>query len=174
MNADQLEETREVLSGDRVVDVLHLGLTPRVGFPGVAALARRYGFTVHIDGPNAYGGMRAMVFVPETLLTPQESPVPTPAAVPREVMGSGQEPTIIESETVPPSIPEITSGGLPRRRRRAAALAAVPHTPDSAAGYVDDEGASTGTEVLPRPEIAAEWRFGSQTGRAAAYEHTEG
>ncbi|WP_019930248.1 ATP-binding protein [Nocardia sp. BMG111209] len=173
MNADQLEETREVLSGDRVVDVLHLGLTPRVGFPGVAALARRYGFTVHIDGPNAYGGMRAMVFVPETLLTPQESPVPTPEVVTRKAEGSGQEPSIIESETVPPSVPEITNGGLPRRRRRAAALSAVPHTPETSAGYLDDERPS-GPEVLPRPEIAAEWRIGSQTGRAAAYEHTEG
>ncbi|MBB5911797.1 signal transduction histidine kinase [Nocardia transvalensis] len=73
MNAEQMEEARQVLAGERVVDIHQLGPAPRVGFPGIAALARRYGFTVYIDGPNTYGGMRAMVYIPEALLAPRES-----------------------------------------------------------------------------------------------------
>ncbi|WP_169811548.1 ATP-binding protein, partial [Nocardia harenae] len=65
MNSEQMEEARQVLAGERSVDIHQLGPSPKVGFPGVAALARRYGFTVYIDGPNAYGGMRAMVYIPE-------------------------------------------------------------------------------------------------------------
>ncbi|WP_246011433.1 sensor histidine kinase [Nocardia mexicana] len=72
MNSEQMEEARQVLAGERVVDIHQLGPAPRVGFPGIASLARRYGFTVYIDGPNAYGGMRAMVYVPEQLLSPRE------------------------------------------------------------------------------------------------------
>ncbi|HEY1179164.1 MAG TPA: hypothetical protein VGF17_23670, partial [Phytomonospora sp.] len=68
MNAEQRENARLILSGERPVDVHQLGPSPKVGFPGIAALARRYGFSVTVDGPNAYGGMRAMVFVPESLL----------------------------------------------------------------------------------------------------------
>ncbi|MEU6558747.1 ATP-binding protein [Nocardia nova] len=89
MNPEQMEEARQVLAGERSVDIHQLGPSPRVGFPGIAALARRYGFTVYIDGPNIYGGMRAMVYVPEGLLTTRpdaalESPAAPPISAPAE------------------------------------------------------------------------------------------
>lgn len=180
MNPEQLEETRRVLAGDQVVDIHALGPTPRVGFPGVAALARRYGFSVYIDGPNMYGGMRAMVFIPETLLAAPAAAqptapaaVPTPAPVPMTVAAPAPvpaptrlpspdpEPTVVAMDSVAPQ--ELTSGGLPRRRRRSATVALATAGPDAA-----DATASA------RPDIAAAWHSGSQRGRAAAYEHSEG
>ncbi|MGW4716665.1 sensor histidine kinase [Nocardia sp. NPDC004260] len=164
MNAEQMEEARQVLAHERPVDIHQLGPSPKVGFPGIAALARRYGFTVYIDGPNVYGGMRAMVYIPESLLvTPQNvqevAPVteakPEPATVPAQDAPSEQpgenEPSL--------SVSEITSGGLPKRRRRTVALAPV--------GPRTEPG-------LARPEVAAAWHTGSKSGRAAASDDTEG
>ncbi|WP_438944101.1 sensor histidine kinase [Nocardia blacklockiae] len=239
MNAEQMEEARQVLAGERVVDIHQLGPAPRVGFPGIAALARRYGFTVYIDGPNTYGGMRAMVYVPEALLTPRETGTPEAntnaptviAAAPepesttpstrhgfdREPVGSAPAPvrmtggahtvtteglrtggtddtragtasgprpltttsgahaaatddqfvtaaneTEDDSESVS-TVHEITPGGLPRRRRRTVSVSALSRS-----------GPDTDTE-LPRPDIAAAWQSGTQSGRtSAAHENTEG
>ncbi|GAA5091144.1 sensor histidine kinase [Nocardia iowensis] len=168
MNAEQMEEARQVLAHERSVDIHQLGPSPKVGFPGIAALARRYGFTVYIDGPNVYGGMRAMVYIPEALLmTPQPGqevapsreivaePTPAPAPVSEP---QSEEPS--ESEAF--AVHEITSGGLPKRRRRTVALAPV--------GPRTEPG-------LARPDIAAAWHNGSKSGRAAASDqsdHTEG
>ncbi|WP_280251645.1 sensor histidine kinase [Nocardia abscessus] len=164
MNAEQMEEARQVLAHERPVDIHQLGPSPKVGFPGIAALARRYGFTVYIDGPNVYGGMRAMVYIPESLLvTPQNvqevAPVteakPEPVTVPAQDAPSEQPG---ENEQ-PLTLSEITSGGLPKRRRRTVALAPV--------GPRTEPG-------LARPEIAAAWHTGSKSGRAAASDDTEG
>ncbi|MFI9507945.1 ATP-binding protein [Nocardia sp. NPDC052566] len=169
MNAEQMEEARQVLANERPVDIHQLGPSPKVGFPGVAALARRYGFTVYIDGPNAYGGMRAMVYIPEALLvTPQPSaevaapaapaeqpapaaPPPAPELVP---VRAARENVVEEKEF---ALHEITDGGLPKRRRRPVAPvpAARAHGPATEPG-------------LARPDIAAAWHTGSKSGRAAA------
>ncbi|RDI69225.1 hypothetical protein DFR76_101763 [Nocardia pseudobrasiliensis] len=239
MNAEQMEEARQVLAGERVVDIHSLGPAPRVGFPGIAALARRYGFTVYIDGPNAYGGMRAMVYIPEALLAQPPAPqvpaeitaAPAAAALTRaeaaapvsveaaapvtvSIVPAAETPTApplpapaaqaaIENQfppaelTRPTAVPEpagdptpttisapvaairpapeltrdedadestvhdITPGGLPRRRRRTVAVSTLTRGPRT-----DD--------ALPRTDIAAAWHSGSQSGRAAAYDHTEG
>ncbi|MGW4246881.1 ATP-binding protein [Nocardia sp. NPDC004722] len=163
MNPEQLEETRRVLAGDQIVDVHALGPTPRVGFPGVAALARRYGFSVYVDGPNMYGGMRAMVFIPETLLaapTPVVVAAPIPVPAPAPVPAPDPEPTLVAMESVSQ---DLTTGGLPKRRRRSASV--------SAAATVRAVEAESGSA---RTDIAAAWHSGSQRGRAAAFEHSEG
>ncbi|MEV0651076.1 hypothetical protein AB0I28_38065 [Phytomonospora sp. NPDC050363] len=170
MNAEQRESARQILSGERPVDIHQLGPSPKVGFPGIAALARRYGFSVTVDGPNAYGGMRAMVFVPETLLvTPAEdrepvvaaaattpaAPAPAASAAPSAVAAA-----IAEAESAEPA---ETPGGLPKRRRRAVAgPVANGHHP------------RPNSSEPARPGIAAAWHTGTQSGRAAASDHTEG
>ncbi|MEU1980531.1 sensor histidine kinase [Nocardia sp. NPDC019395] len=223
MNSEQMEEARQVLANERSVDIHQLGPAPKVGFPGIAALARRYGFTVYIDGPNAYGGMRAMVYIPEALLVAPKAnhdndalanggPAPRElAAVPggpaSSVSGStgnalvgnsvpgahsatetgahAAVPATAESpapgEWAAPAaqstgqtddeqrttVHDITSGGLPRRRRRAAAVPADINDRLSSGQPRTEPG-------QPRPDIAAAWQSGSKSGRAAASENTEG
>ncbi|MFD4459501.1 sensor histidine kinase [Nocardia sp. NPDC058480] len=160
MSREQMEEARQVLSGERVVDINALGPSPRVGFPGVAALARRYGFAAYVDGPNIYGGTRAMVFVPAALLVtaaevhrPKHAEAPEPAAPQpvSEITRPAPEPDPVEHDR--------TTGGLPKRTRRAVAPA--------------DERVGT-AETLARPELAAAWHSGSRHGRAAAARSTKG
>ncbi|MGY0498578.1 sensor histidine kinase [Nocardia sp. FBN12] len=157
MSREQMEEARQVLSGERVIDINALGPSPRVGFPGVAALARRYGFAAYVDGPNIYGGTRAMVFVPAALLVtatevhhPKHAEVPEPVAPQPVPEAAAPEPEAVEHER--------TTGGLPKRTRRAITPADAP--------------ADTGG--LARPELAAAWHSGSRHGRAAAARSTKG
>ncbi|RBO93634.1 ATP-binding protein [Nocardia puris] len=178
MSPEQMEEARQILAGERPIDIHQLGPSPKVGFPGAAALARRYGFTVFIDGPNAYGGMRAMVYIPEALLAPVDSTAGTPAtpaeapareAAPIRESAPAPEPApvrepvavaVAQAESEPVAH-EITEGGLPKRRRREVAPPVVART-------------DTGSQpALARPDIAAAWHTGSKSGRAAA-DNTEG
>jgi hypothetical protein len=213
MNAEQMEDARQVLTGERVVDVHQLGPSPRVGFPGIAALARRYGFSVYLDGPNPYGGTRAMVYVPETLLVPRLEPAAATeltateftrtdfttiesvaleattttlsvAAAPVEIV----PPHAVPSHTATPShaapvrpVPmalapepdwdeatpsEVTSGGLPKRRRHVVAVESLVAAPTENAAPTD----RASDAELARPDIAAAWQSGSRSGRAAALE----
>ncbi|GAD82473.1 ATP-binding protein [Nocardia asteroides] len=175
MSQEQMEEARQILSGERAVDINTLGPSPRVGFPGVAALARRYGFAAYVDGPNIYGGTRAMVFIPAALLVATTEPVAPepelPAAEPpaRELLPAEpvaaettgrHRPAIALAEPDPdPAEFDRTTGGLPKRRRRQVAPA--------------DDRADT-AEQPGRPELAAAWHSGSRHGRAAAAHSTEG
>jgi hypothetical protein len=154
MNAEQMEDARQILSGEVTVDVHQLGPSPRVGFPGIAALARRYGFAVYLDGPNAYGGMRAMVFVPESLLLAQREPAIEPIAAAVGVAAVPAPMTLVESGPV-----SLTHSGLPKRRRHAVSVESESPTPELA---------------LARPDIAAAWHSGSKSGRAAASDQIEG
>ncbi|WP_028478399.1 ATP-binding protein [Nocardia sp. CNY236] len=168
MNAEQMEEARQVLAHERPVDIHQLGPSPKVGFPGIAALARRYGFTVYIDGPNVYGGMRAMVYIPESLLVSPQNvqevapviearPEPVAVAVPDAALTLDAQ---RREDDKPFSVHEVTSGGLPKRRRRTVALAPV--------------GPRTEQPGRARPEIAAAWHTGSRSGRNATSDDTEG
>ncbi|NUS42293.1 MAG: sensor histidine kinase [Mycobacteriaceae bacterium] len=174
MNTEQMEQARLVLSGERTVDVHELGPSPRVGLPGVAALARRYGFAVYIDGPNAYGGMRAMVFIPDSLLVPRPDDADANSAqdsltAVETVLDSGaakndESPSELdefaELDELAPAGADTTSGGLPKRRRRDA-LATVEHNEEQ-------------DSVPARPEVAAAWHNGSRSGRTAVEPESEG
>ncbi|MGW1053499.1 ATP-binding protein [Streptomyces sp. NPDC002521] len=104
MSDEELERARQMLEGHHQVDILAMEAYPKVGFPVIALLARRYGIEVALSGPNRYGGMRASVFIPEVLLTqvPTEPQTAQPAAIPASAQ------------------PAVTENGLQIRRRRAA------------------------------------------------------
>ncbi|MBO0852241.1 MAG: sensor histidine kinase [Nocardia sp.] len=126
MNAEQMEESRQILAGERTIDIHQLGPTPRVGFPGIAALARRYGFTVYIDGPNIYGGMRAMVYVPETLLAARPDDLESAAAPSISGIGRTEAPA---AERAPAVI--STPASMPGPEHAPAPVASVPEMPSS-------------------------------------------
>jgi hypothetical protein len=171
-----------------------------VGFPGIAALARRYGFTVYIDGPNIYGGMRAMVYVPEGLLAARPDnlesvtapPISTPievAAAPAAVGSAHAAPApvtlsaapaapVAEAEPLPAADPTPTGQSSTVHeitpgglpRRRRRSVA----LPASARGPRTDTGQPHTDTGLPRVDIAEAWQTGSTSGRAAAHDNSEG
>jgi hypothetical protein len=70
MDTEELQHAAALLSGLQSVDINRLGDPPRVGFAVVGVLAARYGFKVSVDTRSPYGGVRAVVFLPNGLLTP--------------------------------------------------------------------------------------------------------
>ncbi|WP_280347280.1 ATP-binding protein [Nocardia neocaledoniensis] len=191
MSQEQMEEARQVLSGERVVDINSLGPSPRVGFPGVAALARRYGFAAYVDGPNIYGGTRAMVFIPAALLVsaaelrrPElEQPAPSAPEPAQAEPAAPVAPPEPAPEPVALSLPEPETTG--RHRPPAEAPAAETSTEDYARttgglpkrrrrGVTPLDERTDTAENPGRPELAAAWHSGSRLGRAAAEQSTEG
>ncbi|MFF1869292.1 ATP-binding protein [Streptomyces sp. CB03911] len=81
------------------IDLNDLGETPRLGLAVVGRLAQAYGFQVSLR-PSAYGGVRAVLIVPQELITTAPAtgrahgigiasgPRPLPAAVPRPASGT--------------------------------------------------------------------------------------
>ncbi|WP_017974965.1 ATP-binding protein [Actinopolyspora halophila] len=123
-----LEEQRraERLLSNEHVALDEIGDPPRVGFAVVGLLAARYGLRVSVDAPPRYGGVRAVVFVPNESLTHVE----------REQQQQTEEPAAATGEVRE----STTSSGLPKRSRRdrettaTQAPAAVPEGSDSATG----------------------------------------
>ncbi|WP_265568974.1 sensor histidine kinase [Streptomyces hygroscopicus] len=158
MHQDEVEFATRLLSGEHSLLLTELGDPPRGGFATIGRLVRQYGFTVSIDKPAPYGGVRAVVFIPDRLLTlldEQSKPMSAMAPVPRQ--------------TPPPSAVEdgaTTPDGLPQRRRRRPQPAHTAGSPGRA-------------EQAPTPaETQATWsayQAGTASGRAAARtDHHEG
>ncbi|WP_455361898.1 ATP-binding protein [Streptomyces sp. SYSU K21746] len=115
----QVEERASVLLSSRqAVDVTRLDDPPQFGFAVIGVLAARYGFSVSVDTHSPYGGVRAVVFLPASLLThvdaaaaPEPSSVPEPSPAPHRTSAPTPVPAPLPAEAT-------TAGGLPRRRRR--------------------------------------------------------
>ncbi|MWA00629.1 ATP-binding protein [Actinomadura sp. LD22] len=156
MDAEELQRAAELLSGEASVDVHRLGDPPRVGFAVAGVLAARYGFTVSVDSRSPYGGVRAVVFVPDELLTEVAD---DPRARPAASNGGGERARAADAADVP-----STRHGLPKRSRVAVAdRAAEPEEPDAA------DPASWAEPVRPPRETAAglgAWQRGTRSGRA--------
>ncbi|MFH0246136.1 ATP-binding protein [Streptomyces sp. HK10] len=101
------------LSGQAPVLLTQMPNPPRFGIPVAGVLAARYGFRISADQESAYGGVRAVVYLPNDRLVTstarQAQPSPPPAA-------PGTPPAEIPQAPVP--VPERPDG-LPQRRRRA-------------------------------------------------------
>lgn len=177
MNAEQLGHARRILSGQEAVDVHSLGPSPKVGFPGIAALSRRYGFSVVVDGPNAYGGMRALVYVPEALLAggAAEAAAPAVPAQPQAPVLESAAPSPFPEEPAgygDPNEPAETAGGLPKRRRRTAIdppLDGRSRRPSPEP--LRNDGVPSAEPA--RPGVIAAWHNGTKSGRAAASDQNE-
>lgn len=177
-------------------DLARLGAVPRLGLACVGRWSRELGFNVELSGASAYGGTRAVTFVPFRLLTEPPShltpgrrasartaPTPQQAAEPEPVRQHEQHDPAehMELSARPqPGVPAVseTEAGLPRRRNRrqaapAATLRPGPETQPS-------PGAAPATPWTPEAARAsiASVVSGSLRGRAAldadrATEHAE-
>ncbi|MER6910823.1 ATP-binding protein [Streptomyces sp. NPDC000594] len=118
------------------IDVNDLGETPRLGLAVVGRLSQAYGFQVSLRS-SAYGGVRAVLVVPQELITTVASATglahgigsssgPRAAGatlngepLSRQPTGPSTAHPPVEDE--PPVVTERTVNGLPQRRRKAPA-----------------------------------------------------
>ncbi|GGV40580.1 ATP-binding protein [Streptomyces griseoflavus] len=125
MDQETKDRAAALLSADGPVDITGLGDPPRFGFAVCGMLAARYGFAVSVGSVSPYGGVRAVIRVPESLLAAE---VVAPAE-PAEPAAESQEsaPQRLAPVPVGPShVVGTTSGGLPKRRRRQGPISVVP------------------------------------------------
>ncbi|MEU9605907.1 ATP-binding protein [Streptomyces sp. NPDC048057] len=131
MNDEERQKATALLSGDVSPRLSQLGNQPKFGFPVIGLLATQYGFKVDVTGVSRYGGVRAVVLLPEELWTVEEAPPADEAPVRdiRQAEGRSQN----SGRTV---------HGLPKRGSRQTPLVnvsqrstarPVPRTPDEAA-----------------------------------------
>lgn len=124
MSQEEKDRAAALLSPETSVSITSLGNPPRVGFAVAGVLATRYGFKVSVDSVSPYGGVRAVILLPESLLTNE---APEPAADAAAFADTGRPATGPRSAPMPAPVQIIgtTPGGLPKRRRRPA-VAVVP------------------------------------------------
>ncbi|MFE3166634.1 ATP-binding protein [Streptomyces sp. NPDC059224] len=165
MTPEQLDEARDILSGQRTDDITQLGALPKTGFRVVAALAGNYGFRVDVQAPNAMMGTRALLTLPADLLTTVDEAPPATAAhsVPQDALPSATEGRLALAPPTPepqpgperPPVPEVsstTASGLTRRHRRGTPAPAPARRPVNA-----EPG---------RASVIASWANGTRAARA--------
>lgn len=158
------------------IDVNDLGETPRLGLAVVGRLSQAYGFQVSLRS-SAYGGVRAVLVVPQALITTATSATglahgigassgPRPAGglprtqerPPRPVTG----PMTGDDEV--PVVSERTMDGLPQRRRKAPATTAPAAQTTAATATTNTAEAA---EATPEPEAPVQpgmWLAAFQSG----------
>lgn len=133
MGQEEKDRAAALLAPQAAISVSSLGIPPQFGFAVSGVLAARYGFKVSVDSVSPYGGVRAVVLLPDELLT-GDVPSPPPVAMRPLRRGSGgaprrQAPAPSPTPLFPPvGQPAVapqptgpiatTAGGLPKRRRK--------------------------------------------------------
>ncbi|NUK25933.1 ATP-binding protein [Streptomyces lunaelactis] len=174
MTPEQLDSARDILTGQRTDDITQLGARPQTGFRVAAALARAYGFRVDVQAPNSLLGTRALLTLPQDLLTtaPQAAqegpsaalasapsgrlPAPAPVPVATQPALTPVPPTAGESDQEGSAV-RTTASGLTVRSRRAAPASAPVSRPANA-----EPG---------RASVIAAWARGTQRARAEQGTH---
>ncbi|MFF2655486.1 ATP-binding protein [Streptomyces sp. NPDC058045] len=136
MSQEEKDRAAALLSPQGPIGLAALGNPPKFGFAVAGMLAARYGFKVSVDSVSPYGGVRAVILLPESLLT-TETPdrrngAAAPAARPEyPAAAQAAAPAPQHQHLTPVAAPEpsgpvgTTSGGLPKRRRQSP-VSAVP------------------------------------------------
>lgn len=130
MSDEDRQKASALLSGDDVTRLSQLGTQPKFGFPVVGLIARQYGFKVDVTGFSRYGGVRAVVLLPEELWTMEETPPPAPEAPVSNIrrVESGEQ---TAARTV---------HGLPKRGGRKPPVASVAGTGGTSGTGIPKEG----------------------------------
>ncbi|MFH8619934.1 ATP-binding protein [Streptomyces sp. NPDC017979] len=130
MNDEERQKATALLSGEVSPRLSQLGNQPKFGFPVIGLLASQYGFKVDVTGVSRYGGVRAVVLLPEELWTMEEAPIVEEAPVRdiRQAEGRSQN----SGRTV---------HGLPKRGSRQTPLVNVSQRTARPASRTPDEAA---------------------------------
>ncbi|WP_329170840.1 ATP-binding protein [Streptomyces decoyicus] len=192
MNEEEKARAAQLLSSENTASVSSLGNPPQFGFTVIGVLAARYGFSVSVDSTSPYGGVRAVVLLPDDLLTslhePEESPAvaasaplppenppghpasegpaPVPAApgYPAAAHPAAGGPPLGQPAPAHP-VPETTAGGLPKRRRRGA-ISIVPTENESTETPARDSARAA--------SVMGAFQRGTQSGRRSTDASNEG
>ncbi|WP_030985080.1 ATP-binding protein [Streptomyces sp. NRRL S-1813] len=192
MNEEEKARAAQLLSSENTASVSSLGNPPQFGFTVIGVLAARYGFSVSVDSTSPYGGVRAVVLLPDDLLTslhePEESPAvaasaplppenppghpasegpaPVPAAPGYPAAGhpAAGGPPLGQPAPAHP-VPETTAGGLPKRRRRGA-ISIVPTENESTETPARDSARAA--------SVMGAFQRGTQSGRRSTNAGNEG
>ncbi|MFJ1798975.1 ATP-binding protein [Streptomyces sp. NPDC088180] len=149
MGQEEKDRAAALLSPQAAISVSSLGIPPQFGFAVSGMLAARYGFRVSVDSVSPYGGVRAVVLIPDELLTTEAPPAVAPAEAseaavppppqmqqvrqPDQWQAPAPAPTPLfppapqqpDTATQPLAQITTTAGGLPKRRRKSP-VSAVP------------------------------------------------
>ncbi|MFF7071915.1 ATP-binding protein [Streptomyces pseudovenezuelae] len=120
MSDEDRQAAMELLSGDTAPRLSQMGTQPKFGFSVIGLLARQYGFSVDVTGVSRYGGVRAVVRLPEELWTMEETPPPAqdaPVSI-RRNENQASQPQAVEAVG-------RTAHGLPKRGQRQTPIASV-------------------------------------------------
>ncbi|WP_406455841.1 ATP-binding protein [Streptomyces sp. NBC_00876] len=145
---ERLNWAREVMSGKQRDDITQLGAYPQTGLRVASVLADQYGFRVELTAPNLYGGTRAIIVLPQALLTTPQPPRPSSA----QSLPAARPAPAPEAEPAPaPAAAPTTASGLTVRRRAGRPATDARPAPDPV---------EPGT-----PAVAAAWMAGSRRSR---------
>jgi hypothetical protein len=159
MSDEQRKKAGSMLSGEYIPAMSELGNPPQFGFPVIAELSRRYGFSVDVSSTSPYGGVRAVVRLPEDLLTEQSVEPTRPS------------PSVISpvGPVAPPEPTGLTANGLPKRASRQAPMSIVR----VAAAVPDHDVPSDDDSAVAAARMAA-LQQGTRSGRQPTAAHREG
>ncbi|MYX26533.1 ATP-binding protein [Streptomyces sp. SID8381] len=138
ISQEEKDRAAALLNTQGPVSITSLGSPPRVGFAVAGVLAARYGFKVSVDSVSPYGGVRAVILLPESLLT-HEVPQPQPAEITTHDFDGPESASYAAPGPSPVTIVGKTAGGLPKRRR---AVAVVPQPEPSVSDAPEPEQSS--------------------------------
>ncbi|MER7700795.1 MULTISPECIES: ATP-binding protein [unclassified Streptomyces] len=146
MGQEEKDRAAALLSPQAAISVSSLGIPPQFGFAVSGMLAARYGFRVSVDSVSPYGGVRAVVLIPDELLTTEAPPAAAPVEAPEAAVSHAPQgrradhrqaapapaptplfPPAPQPDTATQPLAQITTtaGGLPKRRRKSP-VSAVP------------------------------------------------
>ncbi|MGW2083865.1 ATP-binding protein [Streptomyces sp. NPDC001880] len=143
MGQEEKDRAAALLAPQASISVSSLGIPPQFGFAVSGVLAARYGFKVSVDSVSPYGGVRAVVLLPDELLT-GDVPAPPPpvaerydaeiASLPRRQAPAPSPTPLFPSAAQPLAAPlptgsATTAGGLPKRRRKSPVSVVPPAEP---------------------------------------------
>ncbi|MFE2044348.1 ATP-binding protein [Streptomyces sp. NPDC059477] len=120
MNDEDRQMASALLAGADMPRLSQLGNQPKFGFPVIGLLARQHGFNVDVTGVSRYGGVRAVVRLPEELWTMEET---VPPAGHSDNFGEAPVSSIRPHADGVPRIGGRTAHGLPKRGARKAPIA---------------------------------------------------
>ncbi|MEV6399782.1 ATP-binding protein [Streptomyces sp. NPDC051907] len=115
MPAGEQHKMNALLADPDQVNVAHLLQDGRIGLFVVSALARRHGIAVRLQS-NIYGGVQAILVLPQGLLGADPDAVPNGETTTAQ---TGQRPrppqvTVVQAAAAPPSLPQQQSPSQPR------------------------------------------------------------